>query len=105
MSNPPLDQGKDLAPGNQVASKTQTARCPLREVIAPQCGLARDYLSGPKGADNSAEDYSKDSIFVTPVRVYFSLGGMQCIPPKEILCMLRCKDQIFIAESNLFIFI
>ena len=76
MSNPPLDQGKDLAPGNQVASKTQTARCPMREVVAPQCGLARDYLSGPKGADNSAEDYSHDSIFVTPVRVYSSLGGM-----------------------------
>ena len=39
----------------------------VRSPSSPQCGLSSDYLSGPKGADNSAEDLnSQDSIFVTP---------------------------------------
>ena len=77
----PLDLGKDLDPGYQVVSKTQTARCPICEVIPPHCGLARDYLSDPKGSDNYAEEYSHDSIFVfTPIGLYLS-------------CMSWCEDQ------------
>ena len=56
-------------------TKLSQRRGPLAYVWG-QCGLSGDYPGGPKGADNSAEDYSQDSIFVTPVRVYCSLGGM-----------------------------
>ena len=48
----------------------------MRSPSSPQCGLSRDYLSGPKGADNSAEDLnSHDSIFVTPVSQSLILFG------------------------------
>ena len=73
----PLDLGKDLDPGYQVVSKTQTARCPMCEVILPRCGLVRDYLSGPKGADHSAEDYSHDSIFILTPSL-FLFGWYAC---------------------------
>ena len=56
MSMAPMDQGNDLDPGCQAVSKMQTAALCVRSTPHLNVDYLGDYLSGPKGADNSAED-------------------------------------------------